>query len=354
MIGGLWQPRSADAATIDQLQAQVADLEAQINANDDAIAKLKDKRKTLEGEVATLNLEIDSTNAKIAATDKQIQTLELQIREAEVKLAQQKGILSESMRELYKRGGITTVELLASSDSYSDFVSQQEYLSRLKSSIQDSVAAIEALKASLVQKHDTQADLKEKLEGERTLLDRKRSERHQLLAETQGQEDKYQVWQKNLQSQQAELLAEIVARSQVLTGVGTGSYPWANFRESSWTHWASCTYSDDGDPWGYCYRQCTSYSAWRLYSGGKTPPHNYGNATNWGWAAQADGIPTGSQPQVGSIAVWQGYEGHVAYVEEVYGDGTIRVSEYNAVPALQGRYSQRIVNAADPSLYIYF
>jgi surface antigen len=62
----------------------------------------------------------------------------------------------------------------------------------------------------------------------------------------------------------------------------------------------------------------------------------------------------GSTPKVGSVAVWGGWEGHVAYVEEVYSNGTIRVSEYNAVPSLQGRYSQRVMSANDPDMFLYF
>ena len=143
-------------------------------------------------------------------------------------------------------------------------------------------------------------------------------------------------------------------RGCVITGVGTGSYPWAEYRSGNWTHGGSCNYGDDIDQWGYCYRQCTSFAAWRLYSVGKTPPKYYGNAENWDNAAEADGIPTGNEPKVGAIAVWSGFEGHVAYVEEIMGGGKVRISEYNAVPSLGGKYSQRVINANDPAKYVYF
>ena len=60
-----------------------------------------------------------------------------------------------------------------------------------------------------------------------------------------------------------------------------------------------------------------------------------GNAGDWLRAAQRHRIPTGSTPAVGAIAVFFPYVGgaggygHVAYVEAVHGDGTIRISEYN-------------------------
>ncbi|HEX9679346.1 MAG TPA: CHAP domain-containing protein [Candidatus Saccharimonadales bacterium] len=342
------------AASISELQQQVNQLEQEIAANNNQLSDVQRRRKTLEGEVYALDLEIGNTNKKIEVTNKKIKKLELEIALTEAELEKQNNVLAEALRELYKRGSITTIELLASSDSYSDFISSQEYLSRLKAAIQESVEKVKALKQELEDNRDKQQNLAEELEGQKRILDIKRQERANLLAETRGEESLYQARNRKLQDKQAQLLAEIVSRSQVITGVGTGSYPWANYRENSWTHWGSCTYGDDIDPWGYCYRQCTSFAAWRLYSEGKNAPQLYGNATNWGYAAQANGIPTGSQPRVGAIAVWQGFEGHVAYVEEIYGNGTVRISEYNAVPALQGQYSQRIINAGDPSVYIYF
>lgn len=65
----------------------------------------------------------------------------------------------------------------------------------------------------------------------------------------------------------------------------------------------------------------------------------WGNANQWGDSARKAGYTTGSTPQVGSVIVFPNsiYEGanygHVAYVTNVYEDGTIEVleSNYNGV-----------------------
>jgi surface antigen len=74
-------------------------------------------------------------------------------------------------------------------------------------------------------------------------------------------------------------------------------------------------------PWG----QCTYYVASR-----RNIPWN-GNAWQWFGAAQSYGMATGSRPRVGAVMVtWESrYYGHVAIVEQVYGDGSYLISEMN-------------------------
>jgi surface antigen len=85
-------------------------------------------------------------------------------------------------------------------------------------------------------------------------------------------------------------------------------------------------------PYGYYYRNCTDYAAWRLSSQG-VPASQYkglGHAKNWTSTAAAKGLRVDAVPAAGSVGVrTQGSFGHVAYVETVHGDGTITVAQYN-------------------------
>ena len=86
------------------------------------------------------------------------------------------------------------------------------------------------------------------------------------------------------------------------------------------------------DQWNFYNRECTSFVAWRLNSANGVAFHNYyggvhwGNASNWGNAAQQIGITVDMNPTVGSVAWMSG--GHVAWVAEVNGDN-VTVEEYN-------------------------
>lgn len=85
---------------------------------------------------------------------------------------------------------------------------------------------------------------------------------------------------------------------------------------------------------GYSYGYCTYYVANRRIQIGKQLPRNLGNAVTWYSLAQAAGLSTGNTPKTGAVlwhsATWiAGGLGHVAFVEEVNDDGSIRVSEMN-------------------------
>lgn len=84
------------------------------------------------------------------------------------------------------------------------------------------------------------------------------------------------------------------------------------------------TYTPTGFPYGWC----TWYVATRR------PVPWRGNAIEWYGNAQAMHFPVGSQPRVGAIMVTTESPsglGHVAYVEQVYPDGSWLVSEMHYV-----------------------
>ncbi|UXR37505.1 CHAP domain-containing protein [Staphylococcus simulans] len=77
----------------------------------------------------------------------------------------------------------------------------------------------------------------------------------------------------------------------------------------------------------YTAGQCTSYAFDR--AGGKVGS-TWGNANNWANAAAAAGHTVNNIPAAGSIMQSSaGAYGHVAYVEGVNSDGSVRVSEMN-------------------------
>jgi septal ring factor EnvC (AmiA/AmiB activator) len=210
------QPVGAESAA--SLQSQISQLQSEINANQQVVNDLKKEADSLRAKIAEFDAEIAQTQKQIDLTNLKIKQLNLEIEEAETELAYQKGILAESIRELYKRGDITTVELLASSDSYTDFINEQEYLSRLKSGIQESAAKIEELKEQLEENRAKQMDLAEELEGQRRILDNQRAEQQSLLDITEGQEAKYQSIVNRLKKQQRE------AENALIAALGSGSY----------------------------------------------------------------------------------------------------------------------------------
>ncbi len=100
----------------------------------------------------------------------------------------------------------------------------------------------------------------------------------------------------------------------------------------------------------YTAGQCTYYVYDKV--GGKISS-NWGNASNWANAAAQDGYNVSNSPKQGAIMqTSQGAYGHVAYVENVNSDGSIKVSEmnYNGGP---GNVSTRTISASQAGSYNY-
>ena len=114
------------------------------------------------------------------------------------------------------------------------------------------------------------------------------------------------------------------------------------------------------DAWKFYKCECTSYVTWKLRQNGISF-HNYYKGKRWSHAyrwentAKTLGLPIGSKPRPGDVALWRKGQGklnygHVAYVESVNSDGSVNISEYNQ--NVDHEYTTR--NAVKADLYIHF
>lgn len=95
----------------------------------------------------------------------------------------------------------------------------------------------------------------------------------------------------------------------------------------------------------YTAGQCT----WHVKNMKPELPNNLGNADTWFYRAQAQGMAVGYEARAGAAAQTKAGM-HVAYVLEVYSNGTMLISEMNYA----GPYSQRnAVVSQSAYLYIY-
>lgn len=338
----------AQAATLSELRAQSAALTAQINQNNQAAQNLAAQGDTLKAKIAEFDAQIFAADTQIKLINNKMAQLEIELDNAQKELDRQKVLLRASIKELYKKDGASSIELIVGSDSFTKFFDNQAYLDKVKSGIQESTEKVIALKQQIQTQQAEQEQLLKQQQDVKVSLAASRQERQNLLNETQGEEAKYRAISKDLQAQQAKILAEIVARSTVIVSSQYGGgYP---------AKWASAPLDAYIDNWGMYTRECVSYAAWKVASSGRYMPYwgGRGNANQWLGNARAAGIPTGTTPRVGAIAVWNfGYYGHVAHVDVVLDNGRVKISEYN-VPAFSGNYSERIIRANDPDGYIYF
>ncbi len=112
---------------------------------------------------------------------------------------------------------------------------------------------------------------------------------------------------------------QVIAQQVIMFHVTTTAAPSSNGRSISNGYASGSNLYTSG--------QCTYYVFDRV--GGKIGS-TWGNASNWANAAASSGYTVNNTPKVGAIMqTTQGYYGHVAYVEGVNSNGSVRVSEMN-------------------------
>ncbi len=334
----------------DQFDAQINALQQQNSSNRAASNQLAAQAGSYQAAVDALEQRINSLQESIVSTQHQRDDVQNQITEAQAELDHQKTILGEDIKAMYLEGQISTLEILASSNDLSDFVNKQEYRNAVQSKVKASVDKINQLKLELQKKQDELDVLLANQQKQQSELNSEESQQTQLLAYTEGQKAAYDQQIKANNAEIGNLRAQQAAANRSLGGnlvagdPGHGGYP--GYLDNA---------SQDSllDPWGMLNRECVSYTAWKVQQAYGTMPYwgGVGNANQWPGDAQAAGIPTGTVPKAGSVAISMGgYYGHAMWVEAVSGS-MIYVSQYNF--DLAGHYSEMWVNGSNFT-YIYF
>ena len=115
---------------------------------------------------------------------------------------------------------------------------------------------------------------------------------------------------------------------------------------------------------GYDFGFCTWYAFNRRAQLGNPVPGNLGDAYTWASRAAEFGVPTGSAPRAGAVAVKHSAKpGHVAVVEQVNDDGSFWISEMNSYGQVSmtnsagaggwGRVDYKLISAGSTSDYTF-
>ena len=358
--------KTTQAESLTELRAKEADLQAKIEQSNAVAADLAAQGETLKAKIAEFDGQIAVASEQISLINIKLSQLELELIKTQTELDRQKELLRTSVIALYKKRGKSTVELLVGSDSFTTFFNEQTYLERLKTGVQESTEKVIALKQQIQTQKDEQSKLLEQQKAQQALAESAKTEKQQVLTQTQGQENAYRERSKQLLAEQRAAQEEIIRKSVFIGGSSDPSaYPYKN---------AVCvgTGRVDGacydfvwelngrviEEWTYYMRNCTSYVAYRVAGNGHiNAVKGLGNGGQWYSRAAAKGIEVGQTPRVGAAVSFNfrgSPYGHVAYVEQVLDGGRFAISEYNM--KLDGTYTSRIINSNDPTItgFVYF
>jgi peptidoglycan DL-endopeptidase CwlO len=354
-----------DFAQADQYDAQINALQQQNNSSQSQVDALANQASSYQAEIDQLAGQIAGLQAALSVNQAKQASLQQQIATEDAQLVQNRQYLGDTIRSMYEDGQMTTIEELATSKDLSDYVDKQAYGQSVQDKVNALIKQIAAIETQQKQQK-AQLDIVVKTESQQeNQLASEQSQQQSMLAYNQSQQDAYNSQIQANQSQIAVLRQEQIAANRRLVGSGGGvvtsgscggSYPAS--ASGPYGNWG-CNYSLDNtiDNWGMYNRECVSYTAWMVYHTYGYMPYwgGSGDARQWPGDAQAAGIPTGTTPKVGSVAIYMGGAGdpwgHAMWVDSVNGDGTITVSQYNLY--YDGNYYVTNVSAAG-LVYIYF
>lgn len=334
------------------LNGQINEL-AQDNAeNQQAQAVLEVEAANLADKIARLQSEINGLEQQITENQAKNDAVQAKITEAEAELAKQKDLLGQNIRAMYIEGDISPLEMLASSKDLSEFMDKQQYRSSVQDKIKSTLDKVNALKLELKTQKDTLDKLIADQKAIQSQLDGQRAEQAHLLGLNQSQQAAVEQEIASNNSKISELKRQQAAENARLFGTTPGSgancgggYPGS--APGPWGTWG-CNYPLDNtiDSWGMYNRECVSYTAFKVAASGRYMPYwgGRGNAKQWDDNARSAGIPVDTNPRRGDVGISNnGYYGHSFYVEQVSGDGSIYISDYNQ--QFDGRYREYWISA---------
>lgn len=198
-------PSNSFAQSREQLESDLAKLEAQIKELNNSIAKTKEQGVSLKNDISILEKKIKESKLKIQSHDKAILKLNQSIKEKDKnltflnqKMQREKESLAQILRKTNHIEQYSIVDFSLQSDSLSSFFSDLDSFATLNSSLNKSFSQIRELqgeitevKNQLLDEKDEETQKKIAQENEKKQVERNQNEKNNLLAVTKNQESQY-------------------------------------------------------------------------------------------------------------------------------------------------------------------
>jgi peptidoglycan hydrolase CwlO-like protein len=368
----------ASAATVlvpriyaDTIQDQIKQLQTEANQDQSVVDTLLLQAKSYQDAISKLQAQIDIVQQNIATNQARQEDLRSQITMKQQQLDAQRKILGEDIKAMYVDGQLSTLEMLATSQSLNDYVDTATYRESVQRKVQATLADIAKLQNELKARKQEVDQLLVAQRQQQSQLDQDKAAQDQLLAYNASERDVYNTKISANKDKIRELQAKQAALNQLGatqvtisgderggdcdSGSGNGGY-----RLASGSMGDVCDAPKDSilDWAGVENRECTSYAYWYFKRvAGNTDFTVSGDAKFW---VTTSNYPVRNTPKVGAIGVkTEGQWGHVTIVQAIgpivykgvtVPAGQVLTSEMNG--DFTGKFSYNLRNSNSMS-YIY-
>lgn len=333
----------------DRFEEQIQKLQQENAGRESALSGLRGDAADYQQAIVLLREQLAQVQAEINANAAKQAELQQKIVETQAELDRQRNVLSADIKAMYVDGNISTIEMLATSKNLSDFVDKEAYRNAVQKQIQETLKKITKLQSELQVQKDQVDQLLLQQRSQQQQLAANRAEQSRLLSLNQQQQAEFNAQIKDANAKVADLRRQQAEENCRIFGcgggvLGGGGYPWGyakclhsgQVEGSCYNYdWAVNGQIYNWNTGGWGYRNCTDWVAFR--SGGRVPSasvmHTYagsGHAKYWDDTGRGLNKQVDSSPSAGDTAVSNaGTYGHVLFVEQVHGDDSITISDYN-------------------------
>lgn len=215
-----WSPeKKVNAATTDELQAEINRLDDEIKANEEKLNALKKDQakqkeylealekqmKSVEEKATNIQIQIETLDAQIGDLDDEISQLtreiemtEMEILQTEADIAYSSETLALRLRNSYLYGEESTLEIFMGADDLASFMTGLELMKR---TTENDKAMIEGFKNQVIELNESKKSLEEK----RAQVNDKRSEQQIKRDDLSAKEKEFYATLDKLEGQYAEI-----------------------------------------------------------------------------------------------------------------------------------------------------
>ena len=347
---------------LNDIKTKISNLRTKINSYEEQASALAKEATTIQNGINALKIKQESLKTQIELKQAEQEQLAAQIETITQRINENSETVGYTIAELYYNDEYSTIERMASSDSFSSFIDEEMRISSISDTLSGVIEENRNLKQDLEEKKRAAELMIEDLNSQKAQLAIVENEQAALLTQTVQNENSYRQLKTDaaaekaeLEEKQQEILADL-ARQYNATNItagdpNKGGYPYSG----------RCPQQKDAfaDQWGMYICECVSYTAWKVYSTYGYMPYwgGRGNANQWLNNARNAGYTVSSVPKVGAVGIsLGGAYGHAVWVEAVSGT-RVYISQYNARNAATnyrgGEYSEQWVDQGMYT-YIYF
>lgn len=214
---------AASQSAINDLKGKLKDsasekkkLQQQLDSLNKDKASVKTQIDTLDAQIANTEEQISLHNSLIKSLQEQIGQKEVELADAQVKEREQYEKFKNRVRVMYEQGDTSYLEVLLSSEDFSDFLSRYEIVSQIALYDKNLFEELKALKEQIAQ---TKAELeqdkadeesaKAQLQATKSELDNQLANRAKALKELQNASDEVAASYAEIEKEEYSIQAEI-------------------------------------------------------------------------------------------------------------------------------------------------